>query len=1702
MRGFNVNFFNKKIFGFMIAFSFIFLVSVSSALASFTVYGDFPDTGLNYRVEAYNASQSNMCDGVADTGTLMYFSSAYTTGDSNYDDDDDYNETYAGTLGGATTVYFYMCGPGGNSAAKVVDFTKTVNDGDSLEIDLGYVQGGSAVHDDLVDDYIYVCDNIGGNEISSVSKQADASTAEYTQYYYIDKASLTTAYIFFDNDTSSPCVLDSTKEAGKLIKINTAQPDNYGVYVTFEPDTKAVGDLHSDLTNSTLELFDSNGYSIGLVNQSASGQAADGLDDGDDDYDIYYDKPSLGDLTLNITPISLGNEVTTVSGIDKDSFTSGYDFINDIEDDNADGIPSTLNKVEVIQTIGSDSITITTAPRTSGSIKLFDLFVDNVTASTGILFKVGDTLKLNISDRTLTDIGDEAIAVAKISGTVHSGIGSGGNDQIQIHTAATCTAGSVVSSETIYGNSSASPNYEIYFEDTDAIVYMSIAKDGTYTTCGNKIAAATFDTDQTATINLDVEVAGTVPSGINRAAIDAGTASDATDASACAAYSDVSSGKYYIYGTTSSDSAVTLDNSGNVFFVASGALATELLERTKDLTTDQTVNVARVNGTDSNINSDFYGDIGTYINTEVRVSDEDTINGTDLLSSETVYIDSSNDNTTTDDTYIQYFEVPTDSYVNIILYNDSATVMYVYNFSASAGGEYTFEPKYKVAATVHSDINGINIAQSDGGGYVVRDATGESNVFNLYIDKTEEEADNNYTYSAYNDTSFANLKLSKTSKDVSTASTWGVSRLTGSAHANLQETNAGDNIEVFENSDCTNSKVSSENIVVGSTYYQYFEADAGGENLYVKVTDNDGTNSYVTCVNIEDTDATKGESISYNFNQLVYGNVPSDINYVAMDNDGNSVDWEYYQTPVTATTPDTFKIYTNGTADTDVEFKSGGSSGTVQLIVTGQDTTDGEQINVGKVSGNSLAVLSTAVVYNTNDCSTGQLSSESEDPGTTYSQYFEDDGSGTFYISVGDGTNTTCLSSGFTLTNQEASDISFNRTLLGIVPDQDSTTIDLLSVSVDTGANTYWSNTVNGASTNSYKIYVDSVDTSIATTGIVFKNTTGGAGTTILSLTKDLSSDATADVSCVYGNRQTDIQGAGEVSYVCYGTLPTSNQACSSRASTVSAGAGSTYELFFEQISGTSIYFVEVADSDTQTYYSWNNFTSSSAGSYVNVELDGKLSGYVQDSNSDRVPGVQVSLYTNGGDPTDDRVSLTFTYPGTTSPGGNYRMYGNLTTTYDVQFTKAGYITNTNTSLAALTTTYNPTMANGIAVTVQDETGNPITDATVAIYNCTDSNPANCDYTATAVVSKSTADDTTNGIYYFNPSAVTTYIGIKVSRTNYTTQYDPTNDAATNDNQISTSTTITETFNLVYVGIDITKPTLADGDFGPTTDQTDTTPLIYVGATDDITANASLTIELSVNGETETMTYNATSKRWEFTPGTALTDADYTNIYVKITDEAGNWISRTWNFYVNSDNTGPTMAATANWPGSTVTTEPFWIVVNVTESDLMCEYYIISNTTDRYVDSGDLAEFDESTYGTVQGTKLANIDDDNYTLTFVCEDVYGNTNTLDVAFTVAINNYNYTQWLRNIWDKLWLPDESIMTNMSYSDFNITNILSSIDGYYEEVYYYNGSAWACYSPTLGWNGSDLQYANNTNDKPYWVKLNTTALGANKEIRFTM
>jgi len=117
-----------------------------------------------------------------------------------------------------------------------------------------------------------------------------------------------------------------------------------------------------------------------------------------------------------------------------------------------------------------------------------------------------------------------------------------------------------------------------------------------------------------------------------------------------------------------------------------------------------------------------------------------------------------------------------------------------------------------------------------------------------------------------------------------------------------------------------------------------------------------------------------------------------------------------------------------------------------------------------------------------------------------------------------------------------------------------------------------------------------------------------------------------------------------------------------------------------------------------------------------------------------------------------------------------------------------------------------------------------------------------------------------------------------------------------------------------------------------------------------------------------------------------------------------------------------------------------------------------------------------------------------------CNDTNGNIATISSFISFVLDtdgNYNYTQWLYPAWDTLWLPDADIMmSDMGYTDFNISVMLGNSkflhNDPYTTVYYYNGSVWSGYFTSLGTASSDLKYVNNTNDKPYWLKLNTSVV----------
>ncbi len=1503
---------NKKIFSFTIigiaALSLLFLTSVSTAQAAVTFQGDLPDDGINYRIEAYTAAQGSPCDAAADAGAL-YFSTDWGPGDSNYDDNDDYA---SGSFGYTSTpAHIYLCRSGDPAGTSRVYFTHTIADSNAYELDFGYITGTADVHDDLGSKYVHVCSELtGGDELSSVNA-ATAVDGSYSQYYYMwqgtvaaDGGNIDNVYMFIDDDTASKCTFDATKKAGLYIDPDSVTPYNYGIYITdYSPGNKvsAASNLHNDINGWIRVKSDATGNpNIGLTGLIAA-----------ETYALYYDEPASDKkITAEAfkTAVDTAADVAmTISNIDYDfSALSLFRKISGTTPSDVSYVQTTLSPANT----GTSVVFRTTTD--SSSPKVYTLYIPDAQTPT-IKFQDSGSVELFSYLYAGAVNADDVLYINKLAGSVHADLDAA--DTIQVFEVNDCT-GTTNTKAVAVNPSGGGGTYAAYFADLDDDVdvtedyYVKITN-GSYTTCG-AIFQVPLARERTG-VNFDIKVDGTVHADIDRVGVDDDAANSAsTSADTCSAFGNVSGGIYTMFVTDDTLGGTTggaVDATSNVFFPTVAAKDTELLETTKDLTADKTVDVAKFTGTAANTHADLKTGVVLH-----KLVVYDTASDTTALSSEEVDFDGA--------PYNQYFEIPTGLAVNaeIQVAAGGAKAFYVYNKTVAASTAYTLEPFAKVTATVDADILGFEVQQGDLGGYIMRDKT--SAPFIIYVDKTEEIADPNYDYRAYTDTAFTAKALDSSGNDAIGVAAWEVNELAGSLHADLQHTNANDDIQVYKGTDCTTTLLSSEDCITaaGATYKQYYERD-GANNMMIKVTDNDGTNDYVTCYDLETNEPSAGQSTTADFTVKVSGDLGSGITTTYFDNDGTSADWEGTQTIVTATTPDSYKVYLPAGlgADWDVKFDS-----TAKLIVTGEDynAAGSSTLNVGKVSGDSKAAITSFVIYTNADCSTGQVSSETVGGAGTYTQYFEGTDSTAYYVATGDGTHTSCSITDIGLSAQEAT-TNFDRKLSGTVPDAAVTTIDVLSVTADTGDD-YWADVI---AADTYAIYVDDADSTIDTTGINFKNAATGGGSTLVSTTKDLSSaDGTVDASVAYGNVHADIQTTGEVDTVCYGTLPTSNADCSTQAGVVTSPAGAgTYEIFFEQISGTTAYYVQVLDG--ATHYSWNNFTSGSAGSRTEVELDGKLDGTVVEAydGSTVIGGVLVEVLN---DTPDAELARTYTYT-----DGTYKAYDNLGVNIDTQYSKASYVTQTNEAGVLNQAGVDISLVDGIKVTVNDAGGNPITYAKVDIYTCATADPSACTWVIGTCTQPSgnctrtgadAAGNGDSGDYYFAGIATGTYIQARVSDPSlvFDTVYSPNSSDTVNSFVTSASAAI----NPVVVLTDPAPmgPTLTTPDNGLVT--VDTTPdLAWV----DLGSNeAYYEVEVddsvdftSIHGGSGN-TADGTIVSW--TVDTVLTtDTEY-YWRVRACDDSsncGDW-SVVRNFYVNTGwNTmaAPTLANTAGTSQVTIT---------------------------------------------------------------------------------------------------------------------------------------------------------------------------------------
>ena len=1359
-----------------------FIIGMPKAQAAetnVTFRGELPNDSINYVIRVYDAVEGDPCPGTGAIGSVT------ASGDATYNDNNDYSITFNTT---DTDAYIYFCS-GTSSGSKLLDYGPvTVATDATYQIGLGRV-GGTSINAGLNNDYVGVCSALGGTLLSTKEIQISAVTHDYDQYYPIDcglngASCPASVYVLFDQNNAGICTLDTDKSSGK--KITIAAAENYGVYLSFAPDTVATGTTHVDINGKWLNVNSASGLDVGMTGIIAGAA-----------YTLYYDNPTAGALSMYLRSGTAGTVFETISPL-----INGF-VAQDFEGRISGSIPADLTEVKEVIGI----ITYSTSAFTGDTgHNNYALYIPDDAGARDLLFLKGATTEFT---KNLNAGAAATVNVGKVSGSTHAALQTG-DDLVKVYADAAgnniCTT--LLSSAVVYPSAGA-PNYEIYFEDTGANYVLQLTDAaGPYVSCGNHFTLAA---DQTATMNPTIQVSGIRHPDNAAILVDNDKGGTLTNGDVWTTSFDVGN-VYHIYTAPDATSQVVVDNTDNSF--------TDIVLTTvtnKDFSTiDGVVDIAKVTGDTLNVSADLKG--GGAVGTSNLVV-YDAANGTTQMSSETVNMDTD---------YNQYFEVPSGGKANIEVQKaaDSSKQFYVYNLTVAGAQTYLFEPNKKHTTTL--PVNTI-FPEVVGTTYTYRDKTLAGlgpYTSDIYLDNTETNTSD--TENIYSENAFTNVVLTKTGRNLSAGNTaFNVDKLTGSSHADLrtgQETT--DVLAVYDggaadaNPDCTGARLDSAlNGNLANPYVKYYEHGTDAHYIWIKeqVTSNDYT--YSSCVQTNETMAAAGATDTYNLDKKLSGNVATSISKVLVDVTGDSADWEFVALVNNSTAPPySYKTYGTFAADTDARAVSGGTgilkvegAETEQLTRTGNNWSgDGPFTwHVAKVSGDIANTATSVGIYGNADCSTGgALNNLDADPGTTYDRYFEGVDGGNYYVKVADGTYATCRTTRLDLVAQLAN-ANFDQKINGRVPFTGTTApLDVESVAISAGANNYWSDTVDAGTTD----YVAYIDGNIST-AIAFKDAAGGGGNVLLTVTKDATTDKTINVSAAHGATHADLD---KINAVCE-TYRTLNTSCANKYSTVSpAGAGADYQIFFEEQGGAGTYYLETLDTDTEDYYAWDKFTTGgTAGSYVNVDLDGKLSGTVREdyNTSLGIPLALVGMYTDAGAWPANEVARAYSYGlagEQASPAGNYRMYGPAGT-YDAQASKTGYITNVDTTLGALSQVKNWDMASGIEVTVQDGGGNPITYATVEIYSCGASTvPADCTTLANTCVNTPTANCTrtgdnsagngANGYYDFAGIAVPTYIQIRVTDPSvppiFEAVYSPDSSETVNSFVTSDTVALTQTVSL------------------------------------------------------------------------------------------------------------------------------------------------------------------------------------------------------------------------------------------------------------------------------------------------------------------
>ncbi len=850
----------KRLLLYSVLFITLLLASSMVSAGTITVKGDLP-IGTTY-IFAYKgaAGGANPCSG---TGSVDWNS---FDGDTNYQDNDDYLLSWTAT--GTVDVNIFFCdGVDGTVRANYTQSSVNADANPTLIVDLGRIIGQN-LNADVDGDYVFVCDSLGGNLLSSNIVSIDVTlTTDYTQWYAFDDTATSNdeIYVLFDEDTSNPCSWDTTKSTGRRINCNSDNAyENYCISAEFSPDTKASGNLHVDLANGDLRLEDSSGLSIGMYKLGADLS-------GTVDYNLYYDAPGSGTITMKIYD-SAGTSVReTIYGL-PNTFN--------VWDANIKVYGNVPNDIADVNTEIDTGITVS-ANTVSGTPYTYALYIPDANEPILYFRHAGETVYQYTFAGSPVN-ADTSVNVAKISGEAHPDLENAQKAAIRVFKDPTCqteadqAAGDPNYSNVNYIADRAGYDYNVYFHDDGTSPYYLLVwyndGSGDFNTCGNSFTLS----NQMAIVDIVNEVTGKVPTddGLNNVYID--YAQDGFDVGTDANTDDINAdGYYHIFGTTDTGDA-------NILFVDN--VGTTVLSRTVTLSADTSVNVARVYGNTHNNLNDNPGDY-------VRVFSDPSCST--LVSSATEAPAAAD--TPDYNIYYQYsggtdYYIEADANIGQVWYKSCVRFT-----SSGAGAADQVNITTQLTGQIPTGVAKVAVEVNGDSTYDATTTTfsGSSPDITYYLFTQPGSATSDVNFIDSDD----NVLLSRSADLSGTDARVDVARVTGQLHSDLQD--SSDKFDVCSDITC-DTKYSSEDANVGGGYYtQYFEVpSAGTYDRILRVTNVQGSNTYYFDVNIADVGGAiinPGDTVTIDLTAKFSGKVPLDIKVIWVDQATQADDnaWSY-----------------------------------------------------------------------------------------------------------------------------------------------------------------------------------------------------------------------------------------------------------------------------------------------------------------------------------------------------------------------------------------------------------------------------------------------------------------------------------------------------------------------------------------------------------------------------------------------------------------------------------------------------------------------------------------------------------------------------------------------------------------------------------------------------------------------------------------